>query len=167
MAVFSVHLFFYWFLLSSLIFYLQPITYMNLMLKLKTGMYLFGSASIWKWKGVIEESGFKESCYVYSNNILAKERRLQFHQKGRSMNSTGSGKSSGTVSRWVLVSLRSYAAERTGLSPLVFVLVLRLWIKGNPKCFLNCHNWQELQKPTAPLTKQMKSVAVFLTVTSN
>ncbi|KAB0393607.1 hypothetical protein E2I00_004947 [Balaenoptera physalus] len=32
------------------------------------------------------------------NNILAKERRLQFHQKGRSMNSTGSGKSSGTVS---------------------------------------------------------------------
>ncbi|XP_029790160.1 protein ITPRID2 isoform X2 [Suricata suricatta] len=31
-------------------------------------------------------------------NILAKERRLQFHQKGRSMNSTGSGKSSGTVS---------------------------------------------------------------------
>ncbi|XP_059784255.1 protein ITPRID2 isoform X5 [Balaenoptera ricei] len=35
-----------------------------------------------------------ENC----NNILAKERRLQFHQKGRSMNSTGSGKSSGTVS---------------------------------------------------------------------
>ncbi|XP_005373937.2 PREDICTED: sperm-specific antigen 2 [Chinchilla lanigera] len=35
-----------------------------------------------------------ESC----NSILAKERRLQFHQKGRSMNSTGSGKSSGTVS---------------------------------------------------------------------
>uniref|UniRef100_A0A8C5L074 ITPR interacting domain containing 2 n=1 Tax=Jaculus jaculus TaxID=51337 RepID=A0A8C5L074_JACJA len=35
-----------------------------------------------------------ETC----NNILAKERRLQFHQKGRSMNSTGSGKSSGTVS---------------------------------------------------------------------
>ncbi|KAK1336838.1 LOW QUALITY PROTEIN: hypothetical protein QTO34_002873, partial [Cnephaeus nilssonii] len=33
-----------------------------------------------------------------SSNILAKERRLQFHQKGRSMNSTGSGKSSGTVS---------------------------------------------------------------------
>lgn len=33
-----------------------------------------------------------------SNSILAKERRLQFHQKGRSMNSTGSGKSSGTVS---------------------------------------------------------------------
>ncbi|XP_045702686.1 protein ITPRID2 isoform X3 [Phyllostomus hastatus] len=32
------------------------------------------------------------------SNILAKERRLQFHQKGRSMNSTGSGKSSGTVS---------------------------------------------------------------------
>ncbi|XP_036985922.2 protein ITPRID2 [Artibeus jamaicensis] len=31
-------------------------------------------------------------------DILAKERRLQFHQKGRSMNSTGSGKSSGTVS---------------------------------------------------------------------
>ncbi|KAM9031823.1 protein ITPRID2 isoform X2 [Sarcophilus harrisii] len=31
-------------------------------------------------------------------NVLAKERRLQFHQKGRSMNSTGSGKSSGTVS---------------------------------------------------------------------
>ncbi|KAM6178492.1 protein ITPRID2 isoform 2-T2 [Rhynchocyon petersi] len=35
-----------------------------------------------------------ENC----NNNLAKERRLQFHQKGRSMNSTGSGKSSGTVS---------------------------------------------------------------------
>lgn len=35
-----------------------------------------------------------ENC----TNILAKERRLQFHQKGRSMNSTGSGKSSGTVS---------------------------------------------------------------------
>ncbi|KAL1786279.1 sperm-specific antigen 2 isoform X1 [Sigmodon hispidus] len=35
-----------------------------------------------------------ENC----NNILAKDRRLQFHQKGRSMNSTGSGKSSGTVS---------------------------------------------------------------------
>ncbi|XP_008521012.2 protein ITPRID2 isoform X1 [Equus przewalskii] len=35
-----------------------------------------------------------ENCH----NILAKERRLQFHQKGRSMNSTGSGKSSGTVS---------------------------------------------------------------------
>ncbi|KAL6077490.1 hypothetical protein STEG23_032292 [Scotinomys teguina] len=35
-----------------------------------------------------------ENC----NNILAKERRRQFHQKGRSMNSTGSGKSSGTVS---------------------------------------------------------------------
>ncbi|XP_058405349.1 protein ITPRID2 isoform X3 [Diceros bicornis minor] len=35
-----------------------------------------------------------ENC----SNILAKERRLQFHQKGRSMNSTGSGKSSGTVS---------------------------------------------------------------------
>uniref|UniRef100_A0A7N4V602 ITPR interacting domain containing 2 n=1 Tax=Sarcophilus harrisii TaxID=9305 RepID=A0A7N4V602_SARHA len=32
------------------------------------------------------------------SNVLAKERRLQFHQKGRSMNSTGSGKSSGTVS---------------------------------------------------------------------
>ncbi|XP_074071668.1 protein ITPRID2 isoform X2 [Macrotis lagotis] len=32
------------------------------------------------------------------NSVLAKERRLQFHQKGRSMNSTGSGKSSGTVS---------------------------------------------------------------------
>ncbi|XP_030066548.1 protein ITPRID2 [Microcaecilia unicolor] len=32
------------------------------------------------------------------NGILAKDRRLQFHQKGRSMNSTGSGKSSTTVS---------------------------------------------------------------------
>ncbi|NWH27313.1 SSFA2 protein, partial [Grus americana] len=32
------------------------------------------------------------------NGVLAKERRLQFHQKGRSMNSTGSGKSSATVS---------------------------------------------------------------------
>ncbi|NXK48378.1 SSFA2 protein, partial [Chauna torquata] len=32
------------------------------------------------------------------NGMLAKERRLQFHQKGRSMNSTGSGKSSATVS---------------------------------------------------------------------
>ncbi|NXO00376.1 SSFA2 protein, partial [Rhinopomastus cyanomelas] len=35
-----------------------------------------------------------EAC----NAVLAKERRLQFHQKGRSMNSTGSGKSSATVS---------------------------------------------------------------------
>ncbi|XP_068804479.1 protein ITPRID2 isoform X2 [Struthio camelus] len=35
-----------------------------------------------------------ETC----NGMLAKERRLQFHQKGRSMNSTGSGKSSATVS---------------------------------------------------------------------
>ncbi|XP_010013626.1 PREDICTED: sperm-specific antigen 2 [Nestor notabilis] len=32
------------------------------------------------------------------NGVLAKEKRLQFHQKGRSMNSTGSGKSSATVS---------------------------------------------------------------------
>nr|XP_034989547.1 protein ITPRID2 isoform X1 [Zootoca vivipara]XP_034989557.1 protein ITPRID2 isoform X1 [Zootoca vivipara] len=32
------------------------------------------------------------------NGMLAKEKRLQFHQKGRSMNSTGSGKSSATVS---------------------------------------------------------------------
>ncbi|KAM8933915.1 protein ITPRID2 [Pelodytes ibericus] len=32
------------------------------------------------------------------NGLLAKDRRLQFHQKGRSMNSTGSGKSSATVS---------------------------------------------------------------------
>uniref|UniRef100_A0A8C5S316 ITPR interacting domain containing 2 n=1 Tax=Laticauda laticaudata TaxID=8630 RepID=A0A8C5S316_LATLA len=31
-------------------------------------------------------------------NILAKDKRLQFHQRGRSMNSTGSGKSSATVS---------------------------------------------------------------------
>lgn len=35
-----------------------------------------------------------ETC----NGMLAKERRHQFHQKGRSMNSTGSGRSSGTVS---------------------------------------------------------------------
>ncbi|XP_071603297.1 protein ITPRID2 isoform X2 [Heliangelus exortis] len=35
-----------------------------------------------------------ETC----NGVLAKEKRLQFHQKGRSMNSTGSGKSSATVS---------------------------------------------------------------------
>ncbi|XP_025966017.2 protein ITPRID2 isoform X2 [Dromaius novaehollandiae] len=35
-----------------------------------------------------------ETC----NGMLAKERRLQFHQKERSMNSTGSGKSSATVS---------------------------------------------------------------------
>ncbi|NWV51455.1 SSFA2 protein, partial [Daphoenositta chrysoptera] len=35
-----------------------------------------------------------ETC----NGALAKDRRLQFHQKGRSMNSTGSGKSSATVS---------------------------------------------------------------------
>ncbi|KAM4859310.1 protein ITPRID2 isoform 2-T3 [Thomomys bottae] len=35
-----------------------------------------------------------ENC----TNLLAQERRVQFHQKGRSMNSTGSGKSSGTVS---------------------------------------------------------------------
>uniref|UniRef100_A0A8C5U4K2 ITPR interacting domain containing 2 n=1 Tax=Malurus cyaneus samueli TaxID=2593467 RepID=A0A8C5U4K2_9PASS len=33
-----------------------------------------------------------------NNGVLAKDRRLQFHQKGRSMNSTGSGKSSATVS---------------------------------------------------------------------
>ncbi|XP_053125824.1 protein ITPRID2 isoform X2 [Hemicordylus capensis] len=32
------------------------------------------------------------------NGMLAKDKRLQFHQKGRSMNSTGSGKSSATVS---------------------------------------------------------------------
>ncbi|XP_075465020.1 protein ITPRID2 isoform X2 [Ascaphus truei] len=32
------------------------------------------------------------------NGMLAKDRRLQFYQKGRSMNSTGSGKSSATVS---------------------------------------------------------------------
>ncbi|NXP61862.1 SSFA2 protein, partial [Chloropsis cyanopogon] len=32
------------------------------------------------------------------NGVLAKDRRMQFHQKGRSMNSTGSGKSSATVS---------------------------------------------------------------------
>uniref|UniRef100_A0A1W7RD43 Sperm-specific antigen 2-like protein n=1 Tax=Agkistrodon contortrix contortrix TaxID=8713 RepID=A0A1W7RD43_AGKCO len=32
------------------------------------------------------------------NSILAKDKRLQFHQRGRSMNSTGSGKSSATVS---------------------------------------------------------------------
>ncbi|XP_021102772.1 sperm-specific antigen 2 isoform X2 [Heterocephalus glaber] len=38
------------------------------------------------------------SAQIENCNILAKERRLQFHQKGRSMNSTGSGKSSGTVS---------------------------------------------------------------------
>ncbi|EMP26354.1 Sperm-specific antigen 2 like protein [Chelonia mydas] len=37
--------------------------------------------------------------YLYdSNGMLAKERRHQFHQKGRSMNSTGSGRSSATVS---------------------------------------------------------------------
>uniref|UniRef100_H0ZGR8 ITPR interacting domain containing 2 n=1 Tax=Taeniopygia guttata TaxID=59729 RepID=H0ZGR8_TAEGU len=35
-----------------------------------------------------------ETC----DGVLAKDRRLQFHQKGRSMNSTGSGKSSTTVS---------------------------------------------------------------------
>ncbi|XP_014375046.1 sperm-specific antigen 2 isoform X2 [Alligator sinensis] len=35
-----------------------------------------------------------ETC----NGMLAKEKRLQFRQKGRSMNSTGSGKSSATVS---------------------------------------------------------------------
>ncbi|CAM4632398.1 protein ITPRID2 [Caretta caretta] len=35
-----------------------------------------------------------ETC----NGMLAKERRHQFHQKGRSMNSTGSGRSSATVS---------------------------------------------------------------------
>nr|XP_033800986.1 protein ITPRID2 [Geotrypetes seraphini] len=32
------------------------------------------------------------------NGMLAKDKRLQFHEKGRSMNSTGSGKSSTTVS---------------------------------------------------------------------
>ncbi|XP_003791510.1 sperm-specific antigen 2 isoform X1 [Otolemur garnettii] len=41
-----------------------------------------------------ESDAQMENC----SNILAKERRLLFHQKGRSMNSTGSGKSSGTVS---------------------------------------------------------------------
>ncbi|XP_001377782.2 protein ITPRID2 isoform X1 [Monodelphis domestica] len=41
-----------------------------------------------------EDDAQTESC----SSVLAKERRLQFHQKGRSMNSTGSGKSSGTVS---------------------------------------------------------------------
>ncbi|KFW04406.1 Sperm-specific antigen 2, partial [Fulmarus glacialis] len=43
------------------------------------------------------EGGAFSIC-VDSNGVLAKERRLQFHQKGRSMNSTGSGKSSATVS---------------------------------------------------------------------
>ncbi|KFP71163.1 Sperm-specific antigen 2, partial [Acanthisitta chloris] len=38
------------------------------------------------------------SVCVDSNGVPAKDRRLQFHQKGRSMNSTGSGKSSATVS---------------------------------------------------------------------
>ncbi|KFQ94857.1 Sperm-specific antigen 2, partial [Nipponia nippon] len=38
------------------------------------------------------------SICIDSNGVLAKEKRLQFHQKGRSMNSTGSGKSSATVS---------------------------------------------------------------------
>uniref|UniRef100_A0A8C4JV54 ITPR interacting domain containing 2 n=1 Tax=Dromaius novaehollandiae TaxID=8790 RepID=A0A8C4JV54_DRONO len=38
------------------------------------------------------------SIRLDSNGMLAKERRLQFHQKERSMNSTGSGKSSATVS---------------------------------------------------------------------
>uniref|UniRef100_A0A8U8C0U8 Uncharacterized protein n=1 Tax=Geospiza parvula TaxID=87175 RepID=A0A8U8C0U8_GEOPR len=42
-------------------------------------------------------SGVLSVC-VDSNGVLAKDRRLQFHQKGRSMNSTGSGKSSATVS---------------------------------------------------------------------
>ncbi|XP_045415264.1 protein ITPRID2 isoform X2 [Lemur catta] len=40
----------------------------------------------------------ESDAQIENCNILAKERRLQFHQKGRSMNSTGSGKSSGTVS---------------------------------------------------------------------
>uniref|UniRef100_A0A8C0XE65 ITPR-interacting domain-containing protein n=1 Tax=Castor canadensis TaxID=51338 RepID=A0A8C0XE65_CASCN len=40
----------------------------------------------------------ESDAQIENSNILAKERRLQFHQKGRSMNSTGSGKSSGTVS---------------------------------------------------------------------
>ncbi|XP_027799765.2 protein ITPRID2 isoform X2 [Marmota flaviventris] len=40
----------------------------------------------------------ESDAQIENGNILAKERRLQFHQKGRSMNSTGSGKSSGTVS---------------------------------------------------------------------
>uniref|UniRef100_U3IYH2 ITPR interacting domain containing 2 n=1 Tax=Anas platyrhynchos platyrhynchos TaxID=8840 RepID=U3IYH2_ANAPP len=44
------------------------------------------------------EGGLVLSICVDSNGMLAKERRLQFHQKGRSMNSTGSGKSSATVS---------------------------------------------------------------------
>ncbi|XP_048201097.1 protein ITPRID2 isoform X2 [Perognathus longimembris pacificus] len=40
----------------------------------------------------------ESDAQIENCNMLAKERRLQFHQKGRSMNSTGSGKSSGTVS---------------------------------------------------------------------
>ncbi|XP_053453020.1 protein ITPRID2 isoform X2 [Nycticebus coucang] len=40
----------------------------------------------------------ESDAQIENCNILAKERRLLFHQKGRSMNSTGSGKSSGTVS---------------------------------------------------------------------
>uniref|UniRef100_A0A803W9F0 ITPR interacting domain containing 2 n=1 Tax=Ficedula albicollis TaxID=59894 RepID=A0A803W9F0_FICAL len=43
-------------------------------------------------------AGVLSVCVLYSNGVLAKDRRLQFHQKGRSMNSTGSGKSSATVS---------------------------------------------------------------------
>ncbi|XP_038607030.1 protein ITPRID2 isoform X1 [Tachyglossus aculeatus] len=41
-----------------------------------------------------EDDAQTETC----RSMLAKEKRLQFHQKARSMNSTGSGKSSGTVS---------------------------------------------------------------------
>uniref|UniRef100_A0A8C4JV71 ITPR interacting domain containing 2 n=1 Tax=Dromaius novaehollandiae TaxID=8790 RepID=A0A8C4JV71_DRONO len=45
------------------------------------------------------EGGLNKPDHLYiSNGMLAKERRLQFHQKERSMNSTGSGKSSATVS---------------------------------------------------------------------
>ncbi|KAG8520317.1 Protein ITPRID2 [Galemys pyrenaicus] len=51
------------------------------------------SSSTLKANHLHETDARIENC-----NILAKERRLQFHQKGRSMNSTGSGKSSGTVS---------------------------------------------------------------------
>uniref|UniRef100_A0A8C0FE88 ITPR interacting domain containing 2 n=1 Tax=Bubo bubo TaxID=30461 RepID=A0A8C0FE88_BUBBB len=48
----------------------------------------------------VPRNGFIAGVFVCvdSNGVLAKERRLQFHQKGRSMNSTGSGKSSATVS---------------------------------------------------------------------
>ncbi|XP_062862212.1 protein ITPRID2 isoform X2 [Trichomycterus rosablanca] len=44
------------------------------------------------------QNGTAKPDHCYATSLQAKEKRSQFRQKGRSMNSTGSGKSSGTVS---------------------------------------------------------------------